>query len=149
MQRQCLLDYKGFPSDSDGKESACNAGDPGLIPGWRFPGEGNGSPDGSSGKEPACQCRRHKRRGFCSWIGKIPRKRAWQPTPVFLPGEFQGHRVLVGYSPWGHKESDTTQQFTLSLWEVAVACHGKGTKEWVCLVPHQFDRSSHWYISSR
>ena len=45
MQRQCPLDYKGFPSDSDGKESACNAGDPGSIPGLRrSPGEGNGNP---------------------------------------------------------------------------------------------------------
>ena len=36
------------------------------------------------------------------------RKRQWQPTPVFLPREFHGQRSLVGYSPWGHKESDTT-----------------------------------------
>ena len=34
---------------------------------------------------------------------------SWQPTPVFLPGEFHGQRSLVGYSPWGHKESDTTE----------------------------------------
>ena len=33
----------------------------------------------------------------------------WQPTPVFLPGESHGQRSLVGYSPWGHKESDTTE----------------------------------------
>ena len=38
---------------------------------------------------------------------KIPWRREWQPTPVFLPGKFHGHRSLVGYSPWGHKESDT------------------------------------------
>ena len=49
----------GFPGGSDGKESACNAGDPGSIPG----------------------------------------SRAWQPTPVFLPGEFHGQRSLAGYSP--------------------------------------------------
>ena len=36
----------------------------------------------------------------------------WQPTPVFLPGEFHGQRSLVGYSPWGCKESDTTEQLT-------------------------------------
>ena len=36
--------------------------------------------------------------------------RAWQPTPVFLPGESQGQRSLAGYSPWGHKESDTTEE---------------------------------------
>ena len=40
--------------------------------------------------------------------GKSPWRRAWQPTPVFLPGEFHGQRSLVGYSPWGHKELDTT-----------------------------------------
>jgi len=36
-------------------------------------------------------------------------RRAWQPTPVFLPGEYQGERRLVGYSPQSHKESDTTE----------------------------------------
>ena len=41
-----------------------------------------------------------------SWIGKIPWRRAWQPTPVFLPGESHGQRSLAGYSPWGHKELD-------------------------------------------
>ena len=40
----------------------------------------------ASGKEPACQCRRHKRHGFDTWVGKIP-WRKWQPTPAFLPGE--------------------------------------------------------------
>ena len=40
---------------------------------------------------------------------KIPLRRKWQPTPVFLPGEFHGQRNLVGYSPWGRKESDTTE----------------------------------------
>ena len=44
------------------------------------------------------------------WVGKIPWRRKWQPTPVFLPGKFHGLRSLVGYSPWGHKESDTTKQ---------------------------------------
>ena len=54
---------------------------------------------GTSGKEPACQCRRHKRHGFDPWVGKIPCRRAWQPTPVFLPGESHGQRSLEGYSP--------------------------------------------------
>jgi len=53
----------------------------------------------TSCKEPACQCRRHKRLGFNPWVGKISRRRAWQPTPVFLPGESYGQRSLVGYSP--------------------------------------------------
>ena len=44
-----------------------------------------------------------------------PWRREWQPTPVFLPGESHGQRSLVGYSPWSHKESDTTEWLTLSL----------------------------------
>ena len=71
-----------------------------------------GFPGGASSKEPTCQCRRCKRRGFDPWVGKIPWRRAWQPTPVFLPGEFHGQRNLAGYSPWGHKESDTSETTT-------------------------------------
>ena len=47
-------------------------------------------------------------RGFDPWVRKIPWKRKWQPTPVFLPGKSNGRRNLVGYSPWGRKELDTT-----------------------------------------
>ena len=60
-----------------------------------------GFPGGASGKEPTCQCRTCKRHRFNPWVVKIPWKRAWQPTPVFLPGEFQGQRRLMGYNPWG------------------------------------------------
>ena len=92
-----------------------------------------------SGKEPACQCRRHEtwaqslgqedplqegtalpanagdmRHGLSPWVRKIPCRRAWQPIPVFLLGESHGKRRLVGYSPWGCKESDTTEQLTHS-----------------------------------
>ena len=69
---------KWFPGGSDGKECACNAGDPGAIPG----------------------------------MGRSIWGRKWQPTPVFLPGEFHGQRKLVGYSPLGRKESDTTEWLT-------------------------------------
>ena len=55
-------------------------------------------PCSASGKEPACQCRRCKRCGFDPWVGKIPWRRARQPTPVFLPGECHGQRSLAGYS---------------------------------------------------
>ena len=68
----------GFPGGSDGKESACHAGDLDLIP------------------------------RFC----EIPWRRAWQPTLVFLPGEFHGQRSLEGYSPRGCTESDTTERLT-------------------------------------
>ena len=68
------------PFSSDGKASACKAGDVGSIP----------------GSDP--------------WVGKIPWRRKWQPTPVFLPGEPHGQRSLGGYSPQGRKELDTTEQ---------------------------------------
>ena len=42
------------------------------------------------------------------WVGKIPWRKKWQSTPVFLPGESHGQGSLVCYSPWGHKGSDTT-----------------------------------------
>ena len=58
-----------------------------------------GFPGGASGKEPACQCRRHKRCRFDPWVGKIPWRKTWQPTPIFLPGESHGQRSLVGCSP--------------------------------------------------
>ena len=76
---------------------------------WSFP-------SGSAGKEPNCQCRKYKRHEFyplgifIPLVGKIPWKRKWQPTPVFLPGKSHEQRSLAGYSPWGHKESDTTEQ---------------------------------------
>ena len=45
---------------------------------------------------------------------KIPRRREWLPTPVFLPGEIHRQRSLVGYSPWGHKELDTTERLSIT-----------------------------------
>ena len=62
-----------------------------------------------SSKEPACQCRRLKRSGFDPWVVTIPWRMAWQPTRVYLPLEFHGQRRLLGYSPQGLKESDTTE----------------------------------------
>ena len=53
-----------------------------------------------------------KTRGFDSWVGKIPWRSAWQPTPVFLPRESLGQRSLVGYSPQGCKELDMTEQLS-------------------------------------
>ena len=61
---------------------------------------------GSVVKESACECRRHR---FDPWLRKIPWRRKWQPTPEFLPRKSHGQRSLVGYSPWGHKELDTTE----------------------------------------
>ena len=64
-----------------------------------------GFPSGSDSKEP----------GFSLWVGKSPWRREWQPTPVFLPGEFHGQGSLAGYTPWGCKDSDMTEQLTLPL----------------------------------
>ena len=52
------------------------------------------------------QCSRSE---FNPWVRKIPWKRAWHPTPVFLPGKSRRQRSLAGYDPWGHKESDMTE----------------------------------------
>ena len=72
---------------------------------WSFPG-------GSNGKESTCQCRRPR---FDPWVGKILWRRKWLSTPVLLPGKSHGQRSLVGYSPWGRKESDTTEQLHFHL----------------------------------
>ena len=58
-----------------------------------------------SGNKFACQC---GRRGLSPWVGNIPWRREWQPTPVFLPGESQGQRSLAGYSPQGCTKSEMT-----------------------------------------
>ena len=68
-----------------------------------------GFPGGAIGKEPTCQCRRHKRRGFDPWVRKIPWRRVWPPTPVLVPGESHGQRSLAVYSPWACKELDITE----------------------------------------
>jgi len=56
-----------------------------------------GFPGGASDKEPACQCRRHKRQD--PWVRKIPWRTVWYPTAVLLPAESHEQRRLVGYSP--------------------------------------------------
>ena len=68
-----------------------------------------GFPRWLSGKQPACQCRRHQRLGFDPWVREIPWRRALQPAPVFLPGKSLGHRSLEGYGPWGRTESNMTE----------------------------------------
>ena len=84
---------------------------------WGFPG-------GTSDKEPSWQCRRL---AFDPWVGNIPWRRKWQPTPVFLPGESHGRRSLVGYSSRGRKESDMTERL-----------HSLHSKEGKCLQIRQF-----------
>ena len=93
----------GFPGSSAGKESTCNAGDPGLIPGLgRSPGEGIGYPFQYSWGSLVAQmvkiCPQCRRPGFDPWVGKILWRRAWQPTSVFLRKESHGQRSLADCS---------------------------------------------------
>ena len=67
-----------------------------------------GSP---AGKEPAYNA---EDPGSIPGSGRFPWRRAWQPTPVFLPGKSHGQRNLVGYSPWGHQESNTTERLSIA-----------------------------------
>ena len=62
-------------------------------------------------KESCLQCWRAE---FDPWVGKIPWRRERLSLPVFWPGEFHGQRILMGYSPWGHKESDRAQWLSLT-----------------------------------
>ena len=73
---------KGFLGGSVSKESTCKAGD----------------------------CLQYKRPSSDPWVRKFPWRRKWQPTPILLPGKSHGQSSLVGYSPWGHKESDMTER---------------------------------------
>ena len=73
-----------------------------------------------NGKESICQCRRGQRLRFDPWVRKIPWRRAWQPTPLFLPGESHGWRSLAGYSPWSPKESDMIE--LVHMHEYQCAC---------------------------
>ena len=87
-----------------------------------------GFPGGASGKEPASQCRRHKKRGFNPWVGKIPWRRARQPTPVFLPRE----------SPWteepGRLQSIRSQRVGPNWNDLAHTCAGQ-TNSWCYIQP--------------
>ena len=95
---------------SVGKESACNSGDPGSIPGWgRSAGERIGYALQYSWASLVAQLVKNSpamwRPGLNPWVGKIPKRKERLPTPVFWPIEFHGL-----HSPWGHKESDMTKR---------------------------------------
>ena len=77
----------------------------------------------SDGKSICLQCRRP---GFDPWVGKIPWRRKWQPTPVFLPGKSHGWQSLVGYCSWGRKESDVTEQLHFHVHALLSGRKGSG-----------------------
>ena len=84
------------------------------------------------------QCRRP---GFDLWVGNFPWRRKWQPTPVLLPGKSHGRRSLVGYSPWGCKELDMTEQ----LHFISLLLH---PLQYSCL-ENSMDRGAWWATSPR
>ena len=101
----------GFPCSSAGKESACNAGDPGLILGsGRYPGEGIGHPFQYSWVSLKAQTLKNLpamcENPFDPWVGKIPWRRAWQPTSVFMPGE----------SPWTEEQNRLQSMGSQRVW---------------------------------
>ena len=90
-----------------------------VFPGFWKHKSLQGFPRWLSGWRIRLQCKRHRRCVFDLWMGKLPWRRAWQPTPVFLPGS-HGYRSLAGYNPWGHKELDTAEHMAVLLCEATV-----------------------------
>ena len=109
---QCLSSSSarvGFPDSSVSKESTCNAGDPGSIPGsGRSAGERKGYPLQYSWASLVAQLVKNPPAMRETWVGKTPWRKERILTPVFWPKEFHGP-----YNPWGHKELDTTGQLSL------------------------------------
>ena len=80
---------------------------------------GQGFPSGSMGKESSCQCRSRRKHRFAPRVRKIPWRKEWQPTPIFLPRESHGQRRLAGHSPWGRQSRTQLSMYALC---------GQGTK---------------------
>ena len=64
-------------------------------------------------KNPPTNAEDSKRCGFDPWVGKMPWRRKWHPTPVFLPGKSHGQKSLADYIPWGLKKSDMTEELII------------------------------------
>ena len=100
----------GFPHSSVGKESACNAGNPGSTPGsGTSTGDGIGYPLQSSWASPVAQLVKNPPAMWETWVGKIPWRRERLPTPVFWPGEFRG------LSPSGCRVRHNWVTFTFTI----------------------------------
>ena len=103
------------------------------------------------------QCRRLKKHRLNPWVRKIPWRRKWQPTPVFLPGKFLGQRSLVGYSPWDCRESDTTERLNhnnkesgslLAWWPLLLLTRNPSLLRKPIPWPNKLEGASCNYISS-
>ena len=96
-----------------------------AIMAFRQGAQAHATPGGASGKEPTCQCRKHRRCGFTPWVRKIPWRRKWQPTPVFLPGKSHGWGSLrlqyMGSQRIGHDWVTEQQQSGKSEWSHSVS----------------------------
>ena len=94
-----------------------------------------------------------RRLGFDPWVGKVPWRRAWHPTPVFLPGESHGQGSLVGYSPWGSKELDMTKWLFLGSVSSSSIFLEKFKKDqynfFVCLVEFACEAIWSWTFVSK
>ena len=110
-----------------------------------------GFPGGSSGKEPACRCKTRKRRGLDPWVGKVPWRRAWQPPPVFLPGEFPwieepGRLQSMGLQRVGHdwatKHTTHTHIYhtPLRIWYKLILPEKGHTQIMYKIFPYNFSR---------
>ena len=89
-----------------------------------------------SGKVSACQCRRCRRLRFDAWVRKIPWRRKWQPTPVFLLGESHRPQRLVDCSPWGHKELAVTVHTAHTLLGALLSSFTSRFHNWVVDYSH-------------
>ena len=104
---------------------------------------------GTSDKEPARQCRRHKKCGLDPWVGKIPWRRKWQPILVFLPGESYGQRSLVGCSP-GVTKSGTTECAHIYTYLHYLLIHFSMEKNPIVQVGCEYDPEEHlWLLEIR
>ena len=90
------------------------------------------SPGGAGDKASACQQRGPQRHRYNACVGRIPWRRARQPTAVFLPGKSQGQRSLVGYGPWGPRESAMTEWLSTAqqLCKLWVTVMGRSSCAW-------------------
>ena len=130
---------KGFPGGLVGKESACNAGDPGSIPGWESsPGEGPGYPLQHSWASLVAQLVKNPPAMWETWVQSLgwedPLEESWQPTPAFLPGD-SSWTEEPGYSPWGCKELDTTERLSTAQPHVrGSVCRLSVLLRWACCI---------------
>ena len=122
----------GLPRWLSGKESTCQTGDSGhtssILASGRSSGGWNGNPlQYSCLRNPvdrgAWWAIVHGGKKNLTWPSDLSQRRQWHPTPVLLPGRSHGRRSLVGYSPWGHEELDTTERLHFHALEKEMAIH--------------------------